>query len=250
VAELAAAGGLSLGEQVALANLTLARQLEQLGPPVGQVVGGRFRIVGVILDAQLEGPDRAIEPTLFHVLPPPAAPAVVMVRLAPGRSIEDVGMPAVLARIWGPRASRPFPVDEAITLPSGESRARTFLLGLVSLLSIPLAALGIVGALTFAVTQRTRDIAIHLAIGAKPGHIERRVIRRALAGAALAITAGLSTGIGLGRLMRATLFGVAALDPSAIAASIVFVLVVVWVAALVPARRASRIDPVRALRDA
>jgi ABC-type antimicrobial peptide transport system permease subunit len=79
--------------------------------------------------------------------------------------------------------------------------------------------------------------------------MEHRVVRQALTAAALALLVGLGMGIGIAQLMSATLFDVAAVDPSTIVVSVVLVLFVVWVAALLPARRAGRISPAEALRE-
>ena len=236
-------------EQLAVANVALARQLERFGPPVGQLVAGTFRIVGVIGDVKLERPERPVDPTVFVYLPPPNAPAVVLARLATGRSLEQVGIQEVLARIWGPHAARPLRVERAIALATGEHRARTILLALVSGLTLPLALVGVAGALSFAVRQRTRELAIQLALGAEPRQVQRRVVFQALTSASVALAAGLLTATGLSTLMRASLFGVAAVDPTAVVGSAVLVLAVVWIAALIPARRASQIDPVQALRE-
>lgn len=249
-AELADVGARGpAGEQVALANATLARQIQRHGQPVGQLIAGRFRIVGVIPDITLENPDRPTEPTVLVYVPPPMPPAVVLVRVEPGRAVEDTGISGVLSRIWGSAAARPLLVQEAIRLATHEYRARTFLLGLVSALTIPLAMIGVAATLTFGVRQRTRDLAIRLALGADPHSIERYVVLQALAAAAIALAGGLLAGAALGMLMRATLFGVASIDPTAVAGAIAFMLAVVWLAALIPARRASRIDPIHALRE-
>ena len=237
------------GEQLALANVALARELEPFGPPVGQLVAGRFRIVGVVPDVKLERPDRAAEPTLFHYLHPPGQPAVVLVRLEPGRSAEAVGIPTSLARIWGAHAARPVSIEDAIDLATSDHRARVFLLGLISSLTIPLAFIGVVGALTLDVTERTRDIAVHLALGAPAGFIERRVALRAVQLTAIAMAIGLSIAMGLNTVMRAALLGVATFDARALLVSMGLVLTVVWMAALIPARRASRINPIDALRE-
>lgn len=122
------------------------------------------------------------------------------------------------------------------------------LLGTIAMLTLPLAILGIAGALSYGVKQRSKEIAIRMALGARSQDIERQVIGRAVATTGGALAAGLFLGVGAGRIMRATLFGVAPADPLAIGASIVIVLGVATATALFPARRAGRIDPIEALR--
>jgi putative ABC transport system permease protein len=112
-----------------------------------------------------------------------------------------------------------------------------------------LTLVGVAGALSHATRQRTREIAIELALGAEPRAVRRRVIRHAVLAAAIAIGTGVAAGIGIGRLMTATLYGVVAADPTSIAGTAALILSVAWIAAFVPARRASAISPIEALRE-
>jgi hypothetical protein len=111
-----------------------------------------------------------------------------------------------------------------------------------------LACLGIVGVVAFAVAQRTREIGIRLALGAKAPQILISLLRQF----SLPVIVGLAMGIGgaaaLARVLRGSLYGISHLDPLAYASAIAVFLVTVAVAALLPARRALRIDPWRALR--
>jgi hypothetical protein len=233
----------------ALANQALARHLGQFGPVVGQMVNGRYRIAGVMPDVVLDRADRPIEPTLLIYLPPIAAVNVVLVRLEPARTVEQVGIPTVLERIWRTPAPRPFPVTDAVALSTSDYRARTFLLGLVAALTVPLTMLGVAGALSYAMKQRARETAIELAIGADPRAIRGRIVRHTMTSAAAAVLVGLALGITTGHFMSAALFGVRAADPIAVALSIAVVLLVAWVAALVPAQRAGRFNLTTVLRD-
>jgi putative ABC transport system permease protein len=234
----------------ALVNQTLARQLERFGPVVGQVLNGRYQISGVMPDVALERVDRRIEPTILLYLPPVADVNVVLMRLEPGRGVEQTGVPAVLDELWRAPSPRPFPVTEAVALAASDYRARTLLLGLVAMLTVPLTMLGVAGALTYTMRQRAREIAIELAIGADPRDLSRRLIRRTMTAAAAAVAIGLALGIGAGRLLSTALFGVQAADPTALAVSIALVLFVAWVAALIPARRAGRVGLTTGLREA
>ena len=198
--------------QLALVNRTLARHLEQFGPAIGQVVaitrGLRFRVTGVIEDARLERLDRPPAPTLFGLLPPPAAVAAVFVRLRPGTVLAQTGVQATLDRIWGSVAPRPEPIAAAVRRASADYRARTLVLAMICVLCLPLTLIGVAGALTYATRLRTRELAIELAIGAEPRDMERRVVRQALTATGVALLIGLGAGVGLGRLMSASLYGV------------------------------------------
>ena len=234
---------------LALANQTLARHLGQFGPVVGQLVSGRYRIVGVMPDVVLDRADRSIEPTLLLYLPPIASVNVVLVRLEPGRTVEEAGIPTVLERMWQTPPPHPFPVTDAVTLSATDYRARAFLLALVAILTVPLTMLGVAGALTYAMKQRAREIAIEFAIGADPRAIRSRIIRHTMLAASAAVTIGLALGIGIGHVMSTALFGVHAADPIAVVISTGMVLLVAWIAALVPAHRAGRFNLTTVLRE-
>jgi ABC-type antimicrobial peptide transport system permease subunit len=140
-------------------------------------------------------------------------------------------------------------VTDAVALSTSDYRARTFLLGLVAALTVPLTMLGVAGALSYAMKQRARETAIELAIGADPRAIRGRIVRHTMTSAAAAVLVGLALGITTGHFMSAALFGVRAADPIAVALSIAVVLLVAWVAALVPAQRAGRFNLTTVLRD-
>lgn len=233
----------------ALANQSLARQLAPFGPVVGQVIGGRYRITGVMPDVVLDRADRSIQPTLLLYLPPIASVNVIMFRLEPGRTADQVGIPTVLQRIWQTAAPRPFPVADAVHLSASGYRARTFLLGLVAILTVPLTMLGVAGALAYATKQRAREIAIELALGAEARDVRRRIVRHALRSATAAVAMGLALGIGIGQLSSSALFGVRPADPVAIVVSIGLVVIVAWAAAFIPAYRAGRFSPAAVLRQ-
>jgi hypothetical protein len=238
----------------ALINESLARQIEPFGNPVGQRLipnmALRFHVAGVVPDIRLARPDQSPVPTAFVYLPPPAAPGVLLVRLKPGRASGMAAIQTVVDRIWGERASTAFPLHDAVRLATTDYHARTLLLNLISLLAIPLTLMGVAGALTYATRQRTQDIAIELAIGAEPRAIERRIIRHTLRATGLALVLGLSAGVGVGQVMSSSLFGVRAADPATLTLAALLIALVAWAAALLPARRAGRINPADALREA
>jgi hypothetical protein len=111
-----------------------------------------------------------------------------------------------------------------------------------------LACLGIVGVVAYAVSQRTKEIGIRMALGARPSHVLAVVLRQF----SLPVIAGLVVGIGgaaaLSQILRQELYGISNLDPIAYLAAIGLFVVTAALAALLPARRALRVDPMRALR--
>ena len=128
-----------------------------------------------------------------------------------------------------------------------QSAAAVSLLGLSALF---LACLGIVGMVAYAVSQRTKEIGIRLALGAGPRHVLGSVLRQFWRPVAVGLVVGVGSAAALSQLLRQVLFGVSHLDPLAYAAAVALFAVTVVLAALWPARRALRVDPMSALRQA
>ncbi len=146
------------------------------------------------------------------------------------------------------------PITTASTMSEvvGRSMQRTsftlVLLAVATLVALLLGAIGLFGVVSYVVSQRTREIGIRMAMGARADDVRRMVLREgALLGAA-GVALGLAGAFGLTRLMRSILFGVSATDPVAFVAAPVVLLAVVALATWLPARRASGLDPVEALR--
>jgi ABC-type antimicrobial peptide transport system permease subunit len=111
-----------------------------------------------------------------------------------------------------------------------------------------LAALGVYGVMAYLVTRRTREIGIRMAIGARPEQVRGQILRESLALAATAV-AGVAGAWGLTRYLGAMLYGVTAVDGVTFSAAALLLVVVAMAASLLPARKASRVDPVVALRE-
>jgi ABC-type antimicrobial peptide transport system permease subunit len=122
------------------------------------------------------------------------------------------------------------------------------LAGTLAVVATLLAALGLYGVLSYMVAQRTREIGLRLALGAEPAGVRRMVMRQVAWMAGVGMPVGILAALLIGNLAAAFLFGLAPTDPRAIAAAVLLLGAAVLGASYWPARRASRVDPVVALR--
>ena len=133
-------------------------------------------------------------------------------------------------------------------VPLFAQRAMASVSGLFGLLALLLTSVGIYGQMAYSVAERTREIGIRLALGARRADIFRLVVRQGLLLAAAGIAAGLAASFALTRLLRGVLFGVGASDPATLASVSLLLAAVAFLACYLPARRATRVDPMVALR--
>ncbi len=144
--------------------------------------------------------------------------------------------------------SQPGTMRQALDQDVAEPRFHTALLALFAATALLMASVGIYGLISFSVAQRTQEIGVRIALGAQAGDVLRLVIRQAMALAAMGIALGLAGSLALTRLLQAMLFGTSAKDPFTFVLAPCALLGVVLLAAAIPARRATRISPVVALR--
>jgi putative ABC transport system permease protein len=135
-------------------------------------------------------------------------------------------------------------LDQAVAAP----RLNSVLLWVFAAMALVLSAVGIYGVTAYAVTRRTRELAIRIAIGAPSASVFRLVTRHGVTVALIGILAGSVAALGLARGLSSLLYGVAPTDPATVAWSAATVLVVAFLACARPAWRATRVDPIAALR--
>jgi putative ABC transport system permease protein len=240
---------------VAVVNETFARREWPNAPALGQ----RFRfvdtdrwltVVGVARDAKHFGP--ADEPRPQAYIAYMQAPQIftsVVVRTQ--RDPLAFG-PLVREAIW--RVDRDQPVWKIRSMESlvdGTLGSKRVLLGLVAAfasVAVLLAGVGIYGVMSFAVTQRTHEVGVRMALGARGSEVLRLIVGQGLRLTGISLVIGLVASLGATRLLASQLFGVSPSDPLTFAAVPVLLAVVAVVACYLPARRASRLDPLVALR--
>jgi len=123
-----------------------------------------------------------------------------------------------------------------------------WLTGLFALVAFVVAVVGVYGVLSYTVAQRTQEVGIRIALGADAGRVSRMVIGDGMRLVAVAVVVGLGLSLGASRFLRNQLFGIAATDAVTLVAVTAVLGVVALVACYIPARRASRVDPLVALR--
>jgi putative ABC transport system permease protein len=139
-------------------------------------------------------------------------------------------------------------VDDYLAEPLAQPRLSAFLLSGFGVMALVLSAIGVYGLMASAVRERTRDMGIRLALGATPGRLRRDVLSGALVVAAAGAAVGLGGALAGSRLLTALLFEVTPTDPATLAGACIVLLAAALLAAYVPARRATRVDPAQALR--
>jgi len=130
----------------------------------------------------------------------------------------------------------------------GEQRLVAMLTTLFGLVALLLAAVGLYGVMSYSVARRTSEIGIRMALGAQRGDVTRLVLRETMTLVSVGVALGLAGALGAGRVLSSLLFGLAPTDPVAFAAATLLLTGVAAVASYVPARRASQVDPMAALR--
>ena len=221
--------------------------------PVGHrisVFGLPREIVGVVRGERFQGLDAGPAPAMYLPLaqnPLPALTVVLRVTpepldLAPALREAVRGLDPTLALFELGSA------EQALARSLEERRFTLLLLGAFAVVALTLAAVGIYGVVSFAVSERTREMGVRIALGAEPRHVFRMVVRQGLGLSFAAIAAGTVLALALGRVMERLLFGVEARDPLTFAAVAVLLLATAFTASAVPALRATRVDPTTALR--
>jgi ABC-type antimicrobial peptide transport system permease subunit len=161
-------------------------------------------------------------------------------------------IPTLKARVWEVNATQPIyqvaTLDNLITDTLNARRFSLLLLGSLALLALALALVGIYGVMSLAARQRTHEIGVRIALGAKGGDVLRLVMTDGLKLATVGVGLGLAGAFAMTRLLRTLLYEVSATDPLTFIQVALLLILAAIVACYIPARRATRVDPMVALR--
>jgi len=242
--------------RVALINEAMRRKFWPGESPLGK----RFRfgdqapwvaVVGMVGDMRQSGLDRPAKPEMYLPAAQEPAPAINLAVRTMGdprnlaaavrREIRavDGGIPVLFVRT----------MEEVLDREVFQRRAQMVLLEIFAGLALLLAALGIYGVLAYLVAQRTREIGIRMALGARPADVLWTVAGQGVGLSVAGVAAGAAAAAMLARLIAKLLFGIAATDPATFVFVGALLVAVAATASYVPARRAMRVDPILALRE-
>jgi len=236
-------------------NQTMARMFWPGEDPLGKMFAsggdqnGPWRqVVGVVGDVRQWGLTEKPQPEAYDPLYAPSRVFLTIHTAMPATAVT-AAVRKVLGRVDGSLAlSQTRTMEDVVDDNSQGQRFLSSLVGSFAMLAALLAALGIYGVLSYAVTQRTREIGIRLSLGASRGRVLGEILREGMLLAAAGFVVGMAGALAAGRLMESLLHGLKPRDPAIFAATGALLALVTLLACYIPARRAARLDPMRALR--
>jgi len=252
--------------RVVIINETIARQFFPNEDPIGHrlFLPNRPTIVGVVGDTRNSGIDQKVGYEVyipFLQYSEPALTSTLVVRIAsdqnnPAGSASPSALAALTAAIQDKvRSIDPnesvfavIKMDERLSNSVAERRFQTLLLSFFSVIALVIAMVGIYGVISYAVSRRTHEIGVRMALGAQAGDVLRMVLWRGMSLTLIGVTLGLAAAFALTRVLKNLLFEVSVTDPATFAIIPLLLVGVALIASYIPARRATKVDPLQALR--
>jgi putative ABC transport system permease protein len=250
---------------VVIINETLARTHFPGETPIGQHLtishmgDAPRQIVGIVGDVMLSLLDKSVSPELF--VPCAQVPSKMMVfmnrmqppnwvvrtaleplklREAVKREIQKVDRQQPVFNIWS--------MEQVFSTTIAPQNFNTLLMGVFAAIALVLASVGIYGVMSYSVQQRTHEIGIRIALGARKDDVVRLVVEEGMLLALVGVAIGLAASLALTRVLSSLLYGVSARDPMILAGVSILLVAVALLACYIPARRATKVDPMVALR--
>ncbi len=242
---------------VALISETMARRYWPDEDPLGKKITARLfgqpincEIIGIVGDVRHTGLDSDPRAELFrpHLQSPYGSMTYVVRTAADPLTL----LPAVKKEIWAINRNLPFTstatIEQLVSRTLDQRRFTLFLLSSFAALALLLAGVGLYGLISFTTRQRMHEIGVRMALGARPRDVARLVLREGLLMTLSGVAIGAAGAWTLTRFLSGLLYGVSATDPITFAALSLLLLVVALLACWLPARRATKVDPMIALR--
>ncbi|MGI8995222.1 MAG: ADOP family duplicated permease [Pyrinomonadaceae bacterium] len=244
-------------KHVVIISESMARQHFPGEDPLGKRISVQMfeeptptEIVGVVGDVRYDSLIDEAQPTVYFPHPELTYPFITLVIRTTSDPAEM--SPAVRRELSAIDPDQPVSdvrtMNQVMADTVGRARFNTLLFGLFAGLATLLAAVGIFGVMNYSVTLRTREIGLRIALGAQPNRVLMLILRQGLLLTLIGIGIGLAGALALTRVMSSLLFGVDTTDPATFAVIVLLLTVVSLIACYIPARRATRIDPLLALR--
>jgi putative ABC transport system permease protein len=243
--------------QVVLVSQSLALKYFPGENPIGKRIKVQMseepvptEIVGIVGDVKFDSLTDEVRPTVYMTLPDLVYPFMTFVIHTSGDPVEMA--PTVRRALREVDPNQPVSdvrsMEKVMAGTVGRARFNTLLLGLFAGLATLLSTVGIFGVMSYSVTLRTREIGLRIALGAQPREVLRLILKQGLLLTAIGIAIGLAGALALTRLLASLLFGVGSTDPATFAGIVLLLTLVSLIACYLPARRATRVDPLIALR--
>jgi predicted permease len=243
-------------EQVIVINQAAARREWPNEDPIGKLAqgigDGDTRVVGVIDDVRESSAETGSSPEVYVPVTQARGsgkPEVVIRSKLPVEVLAPTVMQTLRSLNPGQAVAELRPIQSIVDHATSPRRFFAVLVGLFAGLGLVLASLGIYGVISYSVTQQTQEIGIRMALGATRERVQMSVISKTLRMALIGVVVGTVASFAVARAISSMLFGTKPTDPMTFAGMIVLLTVVAFVAGYLPARRASRIDPMVALRS-
>jgi putative ABC transport system permease protein len=221
------------------------------GIDIGNGTDGFYEIVGVVGNVHHDGLDAAPDPTMYVPYRQDVFSSMSVVARTEGDPAQLANtVRQVVREIDGALpAYQISPLSVLLSESIAQRRFSMLLLGLFALIALFLASVGLYGVVAYAVSQRTQEIGVRMAIGAQAGDVMRMILGGGMKLALIGVAIGTAGALALSDLVTSMLYGVTPFDPVSYAATALVLLAVAALACYVPARRAMRIDPILALRQ-
>jgi len=207
-----------------------------------------YQVIGVVGDVYEDGVHLKAPGCVYW----PAGTRSIVFVIRSGRTGTESFLKQIREAVWTVDANLPLAQVRTLGDVYQQSIAPTsfalVMLAIAGSMALLLGVIGIYGVLSYAVSQRRREIGIRLALGARPGELKRMFVRHGLVLASIGVAIGLGAAAGLTRLMSSLLFGIKPLDPLTYGAGALLLGIAAALASYLPARRASTVDPVEALK--